>query len=158
MIFAPCERVIISNDNLASIISVMESVQISVPADLPVDALVPLNWAILSLWRRDEDTDVPIEFEEQCEVIRQDGIVALVARTLFTVTNSNTIYRTVITFPALPVGRPGTIWIKDRIRQTNHQTDWVVSAEFPLIIVHAPVAEPNAVTQTPPEQPQLPTS
>jgi hypothetical protein len=158
MIFAPCERVIIAKDDIISLISVMETVQISVTADLPTKALAPIGWAIVSLWRRDENTDAPIEFEERTEVIWQDGTVALGGTTRFTVTNSHLMYRSLISFPAFPIGQAGMIWIKNRIRQTNPETEWVASSEFPLVVIHLPMTPSDVTPETSAEQPQLPTS
>jgi hypothetical protein len=145
MIFAPCEKVITGDDKMASLISVIESVQIGVNAELSADAMVPISWNVVSLWRRDENTDTPIEFEEVTEVVREDGSVATKATTKFRVSNSHLMYRTIVHFQVFPVGQPGLVWIKNRIRQVNPETNWIGTSEYPVVVSHLlPSPKPDA--------------
>jgi hypothetical protein len=150
LIFAPCEKVILSTDNTASLISVAESIQVSVPADMPADALVPLQWTVLSLWYRQQTTDTPIEFEERVDVVRQDGSVATGATSKFTVSDAHLMYRTLASFAVFPIGQSGVVLVKNRIRQINPETEWIASSEYPVQVVHltGPVpATPVSETQ-----------
>ena len=155
LIYAPCEKVIISDDQTASIISVMETVNVNVAAEIPPDALAPLRWNIISLWRKDEEISDPIEIEERTDVLRPDGSVATGGTTKFTVTTEHLMYRTLLQLAIFPIGQQGIIKMKCRIRQVNPETEWTDFAEFPVLVTHQPVqietTSPVAVAEAVPQ-------
>jgi hypothetical protein len=156
MIFAPCEKVILGQDRTASLISVLESIQIQVNEDLPEDALAPIPWNVLSLWRRTETTETPIEFEERLQVTRPDGSAASGASTKFRVSNEHLLYRNVTHVPTFPVGRPGVVWVKNQLRRINPETEWESGSEYPVLVIHLiPTATDD---QSQPESAPTPTS
>lgn len=136
LIYAPCEKAIVSTDNTASVISIMESVSIAVPKDIPADALAPIRWNIFSLWKRDQLLEQPTEMEERTEVMRADGTTAAGASSKFTASNDHVFYRTVVQVPVFPIGLPGFVNVRCRLRQTNPETEWADVAEFPLLVIH----------------------
>ena len=152
LVYAPCEKVIIANDGTASIVSMMESIKVNVGGDIPADALAPIRWSILSLWKRDQEILEPVEIEERSDVVRADGTVATGGTSRFRVSNEHLFYRTSVELPVFPIGVPGFVKVKCRIRQTNPETEWTEFAEFPLLIIHQPVeipeeTNPEIVTQ-----------
>jgi len=148
LIYAPCEKVIVADDQTTSIISLMESIQLNTPDEFPVDAVLPIRWSILSLWKRDQAVPHPIEMEERTDVVRPDGVVATGGTTKFIVTNEHLFYRTVVRVPVFPVGLPGFVQVKCRTRQTNPETEWTDFTEFPLLVIHQPLQPDQAqVTQ-----------
>lgn len=154
LIYAPCEKVIIADDKTASIISMMESVKVNVAGELPADALAPIRWSILSLWKRDQEMQEPIEIEERTDVLRPDDTVATGGTTKFTVTNEHLFYRSLVQVPIFPIGLPGVVKVKCRTRQTNPETEWTEFAEFPLLVIHEPVqidekTDPETAPQNP---------
>lgn len=136
LIFAPCEKIILGQDDTASIINVLETVKVNVTGDLPPNALIPFRWSLMSLWKRDETPDTPIEFEQHVEVLRRDDSVAAQGTNTFTVSSNHLMYRLIAEFPVFPIGQPGTVLVKSRIRQVNPETEWRDVAEFPLLVVH----------------------
>jgi hypothetical protein len=50
-----------------------------------------------------------------------------------------------VNFPLFPIGLPGFVNVRCRLRQTNPETDWVDIAEFPLLVVHLPQPDAEAV-------------
>lgn len=145
LIYAPCEKTIVADDKTSSIISIMESVIVNVPKDLPADALAPIRWTVFSLWKRDQLPEQPVEMEEQTDILRPDDTVAASGKSRFTVTNEHLFYRSLVQLPVFPIGLPGFVKVKCRIRQTNPETEWSDVAEFPLLVVHQ--KEPETVTQ-----------
>jgi hypothetical protein len=154
LIYAPCEKVIVSDENTASVISIMESVGVNVAGDIPADALAPIRWSILSLWKRDQENQEAIEIEERADVLRPDGTVATGGSTKFTVTSEHLFYRTLVHLPVFPIGLPGFVKVRCRTRQTSPETEWRDIAEFPVLVIHHPVkieanpeGQPVAVVQ-----------
>src|SRR3984893_8649768 len=136
LVYAPCEKVIVATDQTVSIISMMESVRVNVTEGFPADALAPIRWSILSLWKRDQEILKPVEIEEISEVVRPDGTVAAGGTSRFTVTNEHLFYRSLVHVPVFPIGLPGFVKVKCRIRQTNPETEWTEFAEVRLLLVH----------------------
>lgn len=139
LVYAPCEKVIVAVDQTVSLISMMESVQVNVGPDLPADALAPIRWSILSLWKRDQEVQEPVQIEERADVVRPDGIVATGGTTKFTVSNDHLFYRSLVQVPVFPIGLPGFVKVRCQTRQTNPDTEWTEFAEFPLLVIHQPV-------------------
>jgi hypothetical protein len=127
----------------------METINVTVPADVPPEVFAPMNWQILSLWHRSQDVEQPVEIEERTDVLRPDGSMASSSTTRKTITNDHLMYRTIVNMPVFPIGQSGYVWVKCFTRQLNPETEWIVAAEFPLLVKHNPI--PPAAEQ--PEQP-----
>ena len=83
LIYAPCEKVIVANDETVSVISLMESISVNIGGEMPADALAPIRWSVLSLWKRDQEIQEPIDIEERTDVLRPDDTVATGGTTKF---------------------------------------------------------------------------
>lgn len=136
LIYAPCEKAIVADDKTSSIVSIMESISVNVPKDLPADALMPIRWTVFSLWKRDQEVDGLVELEELTDVIRPDDTIAASGRSHLRVTNEHLFHRSLVHIPVFPIGLPGYVKVRCRIRQLNPETEWVDVAEFPLLVVH----------------------
>jgi hypothetical protein len=145
LVYAPCEKVIVATDQTVSIISMMESIKVNVTQRFPADALAPIRWSILSLWKRDQEMVAPVQIEERSDVVRPDGTVAAGGTSRFTVSNEHLFYRSLVQVPVFPIGLPGTVKVKCSIRQTNPETEWTEFAEFPLLVIHT-LVEPSEQT------------
>jgi hypothetical protein len=71
--FLPCEQVIIGKDSSVSLITVMQTVDATIPASIRGEnVLLPIKWALFSFWMK-EDGDDGVEFEQRVEVFSADG-------------------------------------------------------------------------------------
>jgi hypothetical protein len=136
LIFAPCERIIVSTEKTASLISVMESVQFTPEGEVPPDALAPVRWGVMAYWRREGEVDGVIEFEQRIDVLRPDGELVTGGTNVFKVSSKNLNYRNTLNLDIMPVGLAGDILVKLRLRQTNPETEWRDIAEYPILVVH----------------------
>ncbi|MFY9618479.1 MAG: hypothetical protein WAM70_19550 [Pyrinomonadaceae bacterium] len=158
LIYAPCEKVLIGEDQIASLISIMETVGVNVTAEIPADALAPIQWSVFSLWKRNEEVREPIEMEERTEVFRPDGTLATGGTTTFTVSNEHVFYRSLVRIPLFPIGLHGFVKVKCRTRRTNPETEWTEFAEFPLFVEHKPTQgqeSPQTENETAAQQPEV---
>src|SRR5690242_20899801 len=67
LLFAPCEKVIIGQgDNSLSLISVLQTVQVSLLSHPPVEknAFIASRWFVAVLWQK-EPSDGDVEFEQR---------------------------------------------------------------------------------------------
>src|SRR6266849_5816162 len=125
LIYAPCEKVILAaDDQTVSLISTMESVKVNVAGESPANAVAPIQWSILSLWKRDQDVPEPIAIEERSEVFRPDDTMVTGGISKITVSNEHVFYRSILTIPVFPIGLPGMVKVRCHTRQTNPETDW----------------------------------
>lgn len=133
LLYAPCERLITAKEGTTSLISIMENFVLTVEEDVPPDSLMPMRWDIVSLWRREEEIEGQIDFEERTDVLRPDGTVATGGTTRFSLSNKNLNFRTTLAVSLFPIGQSGNVLLKMRIRQTNPETEWRDVAEYPIL-------------------------
>ena len=140
LIFAPCEKAIVSDSGQSSIIGVIEMVQVAVKPDepLPVDALIPFRWGFLTLWTRDEEVDQPVRYQEQIRIIRPDGTdTGFEANSEFVVQNKFQNFRqhSSLVIPAFPGGQEGTYQLKLFLRRVGEE-NWEERGMFPVTVKH----------------------
>lgn len=142
LVFAPCQKVIVGeDDHLTSMIALMESVTVQVRGELPADAIVPLPWSVLTLWRREEDLPTPKIYEQRLEVFRPDGERAAHALSTFNVSNVHNNFRNVIVMNAFPAGKSGWCSLKLFLREAGDQNQWTECSDYPLEIIHENLPE-----------------
>jgi hypothetical protein len=136
LIFLPCEKVILAKQGQASLIGVLELIQVNVAKDLPLDALIPFRWSVLTLWIREEEVAEPIKYEQDIQLIRPDGTNALKATANFQVTNDHEHFRQVADIPAFPVGVEGRYTCKLFLRKAETEEEWKEMGWFPIHVKH----------------------
>ena len=69
VLLAPCENVIVSNENKISLISLLENLTFTFPANSPVppNATAPMRWFALTVWEK-EASDAGKEFESYVQI------------------------------------------------------------------------------------------
>lgn len=130
LVLAACEKLIIDNHNVVSLISLLQEVNVNVPpeVDIPADQkLVPMNWTILSIWQR-----LPHEeeksFEQRTAMLSSSGeeIFAKENEVNFRpeppATRIPTQHRTVGMAQAMPLAE-GDYLVKVWLREKG-STDW----------------------------------
>ncbi len=138
LIFAPCEKLIEGKDKTASLISIMESIELTLATGetVPPDALAPVRWNVMVFWRREADIEGEIEFEQRIDVRRPDGELATGGTNKFTASNKHLNYRNTLDFQIMPIGQAGDILVKLRLRQIKPETEWRDVAEYPIAVRH----------------------
>jgi hypothetical protein len=132
LIFAPCEKHIVSVEKTASLISVIEGLKIEVAEALPEDASLPMKWSIVSLWHRIGEAEPNTRFEQKVEVISPKGAAVVTLIQGFPITNENINYRNISEIIGFPI-QQGEMLLKLWLRQRPEQ-EWEQKAEFPLDI------------------------
>lgn len=116
LMFAPCERVIIDQNNNPSLISVIQGLTSPLPSDtrVPQNAMGIMRWDIFTLWQREEG-DEEKEYVQECQLIGPDNSVTVQATMRFKFVAST--QRNIMSFYAFPLASIGEhllkLWLRD---------------------------------------------
>lgn len=140
LIFAPCEKVIIDQNNNVTLIAVMEAFQVRLPQqEIPENAAAPVRWNTLTLWKKepgDEDT----RYEEFVELIGPDGTLLMKAHAIFAITGP--AHRHIAEFYGFPIVRTGGQYsLKLFLRPERDGAERTEVATFPLLVEIKPLAK-----------------
>lgn len=138
LIFAPCEKVIIDQNNVISIISVLQELRVELP-ELPRDTdgktpVVPMKWDVLSFWTRTDDDEPQTVYRARFALIAPTGTELSGFGSAGEFSFENKInYRlitTVLGFPVLHEGRHVVrLWLT---KKGDAEGDPV--SEFPIVL------------------------
>jgi hypothetical protein len=134
--FAPCEKVIIDQQNNPSLIAVFQELTVALPSleGIPENAGSPMRWFIFTLWGQDAD-DAGKRYEQACDLLLPDGRKAVPSRTAFSM--EQRWHRNIIEIHGFPVARePGDCLLRLSLREDTEGAEWREVATFPLIIKH----------------------
>jgi hypothetical protein len=136
LLFAPCEKVIVDQDDVVSLISILQEANVQLTgADAPPEnASAPMQWAIFALWKRD-DSDGKDTFEQRAALASASGAILLESVAILELTQP--FQRVVHLIAGLPVGTAGKhaikLWLR---RRADPPAEWKEVASFPLTINH----------------------
>lgn len=134
LLFAPCEKVIVANDNTISLLTIFEEMQINIPLaeeeKLPVNAQIPLKWFIFCLWQAEADEQKTI-FEQLVEVTLP-GDKAITGETT-KIEFEKPHHRVITQLLVFPVTPSGLATISVKLRALPNE-NWDPIATYPLLI------------------------
>jgi hypothetical protein len=139
VLFAPCENLIVSQEQKISLISILETINIGLPANqvIPPNASLPLNWFTLALWEKvPSDQDKEFECYTQAAHVRSNPAKFKMATTL------HKVVAQILGFPLAL----GPVRVKLCIREVG-VGDFRTVSEYPLAVQRAPnpAASPSAM-------------
>ena len=119
LIFAPCEKVLISIDNAVSLINTLFGGHITahIPSGQSRDAplSIPMNWSIFCLWEK-QDEDEGKEYEQSIRMVYPNGHVTFDRPQSLIM--DKMLHRTISTSTSFPVAEAGKynllLMLKDR--------------------------------------------
>jgi hypothetical protein len=134
LMFAPCEKVIIGQDNVVSLIGLFHEIQLQLPTgkDIPPDVCVPMKWAVFTLFQRNESEENK-ELEQKCVLVNEEDKTLITAGLRFKLSQQfNRIITEVLGFPI----QKGPLRLKLWLREIEPSAEWKEIAEFPIKITH----------------------
>lgn len=138
LMFAPCDKVIISQeDNSPSLISILENININIPAfgpNFPRIANLPIRWHIFTLWSHVPE-DARKLFQQRTQLVLPDGQSKIEQTIEFRMVAST--QRNVVGMFGFPVLPPGQYPLRLSLRESGQIDGWNDVAEFPVSITHA---------------------
>lgn len=136
LVFAPCQKVIIDQENNSSIITILQEVALDmrIAAKLPPEAAAPLVWEIFALWKRESEAEADTEYEQSCDLVLPDGQIAVPSRSIFRLTGPS--HRSITKILGFPIFRtPGEAQLRLHLRESGVGDPREV-ASFPLLLKH----------------------
>ena len=131
LLFAPCEKVIIDQQNNISMIGILQGIETPVPpgTDIPLDATDTIRWDILTLWQP-ESGETGRQFEQLVDLHAPDGKRVMKVKVLFKLEGSTT--RTIANIHGFPIGQAGNYVLKLRLREDVEGSRFAELAVFPI--------------------------
>jgi len=137
-IFAACEKVIIDQAGVASLITLFGKITISLPPEaleMPPNAVTPREWTIYSLWEWDPE-DQGKRFSQHLEIRWPNGTVLVEKRDELVRVADRRSTQIVSPIAGFPIGEPGMISIHLRLEQD--ETPVFEAAPIHIEVVHTP--------------------
>ncbi len=136
LLFAPCERALITQDNLVSLISVIENVTITLESASipPEDAISAYPWQVIILWRRTPD-DEGKRYEQLFEIVLSEGRVAAETKVALDMSLEGTTNKALVNVPGFAVGQPGEHVLRLSLRsliEPDVWSDWIPVSEYTM--------------------------
>lgn len=115
LVFAPCEKVIISQDeNNPTLVALLQEIGVAFerldvePAPAKEPILLPMRWSIFTLWRTSEG-DANKAFKQVIKVVTPSGKVLIDQSVDFTM--ENTTHRVIAHIPGIPAVADSGTWM-----------------------------------------------
>ena len=134
LIFAACEKVILDQKNVISLMSLLQEVTAELPAGVsivPQTASAPWQWTIVSIWEKFR-SDQGKTFEQRSAFVTNTGVKLLETPTA-TFEFKGDYHRIISQIAVMPIGISGKHLIKAFLRE-NGSTQWEEVGVYPLEI------------------------
>ncbi len=140
LLFVACEKVIVANDNVISVIALLQEVNVQLPLDAPPPPelkVAPMNWSILSIWER-IPSDLSKCFEQKIaicsssnEVVFETPLLPFEFQVIPPAMHLASQHRTIGSTNLIPI-TPDEYSLKTWLREKG-ATDWGAElAHYPL--------------------------
>lgn len=132
LMFAPCEKVIIDQNNNPSLIGVIQGLTTPLPTETqtPPGAFGLMRWDIFTLWQR-QDGDEEGEYEQECQLIGPGGSTTIQTSMRFKFVGPT--QRNIMSLYGFPLATVGVhllkLWLRDPRGRLSDEI-----ASFPLTI------------------------
>lgn len=134
LIFAPCEKVIIDQNNNPSLISVIQELVSPLPPDtqIPPNAMGLMRWDIFTLWQQETGDDQK-EFVQDCALVGPTESSGIQGSMAFRFTGL--AHRNIMSIYGFPLANVGRYELKLWLREAgSDERDRTEIASFPLLI------------------------
>jgi|SRR5208282_526148 len=136
LLFVACEKIIVANDNVISLIALLQEINVQLPSDVD-GKLAPMNWTILSIWER-TTSDLGKSYEQKIamhsssnEVVFETPLLPFEFQVISPAMHLATQHRTIGSTNLIPI-TPDEYSLKTWLREKG-ATDWGSElAHYPL--------------------------
>lgn len=145
-LFFPCERAIVSKEELISAFNVIDSVTIEpkvLKTPIPEEAAYPLQWEVVAVWRKTDESDGGRSFEQRLEMLRPNNKAVFSQKTPFKTDKTHLNFRTITKVGAVPISE-GEYSLKIFIRYHDESEKWKEMGNYLINVVHKKTEAVNA--------------
>ena len=137
LLFAACEKVIIDQNNVFSLISLLQELRIEIP-EPPPDAdgktpIVPMKWDVVALWTKADADEREALYQTRFALIDPTGRPSEFEGTADLVFADKQNYRVVTTILGFPIRHEGRYVVRLWLHKKGEPKGEPV-AEFPIIL------------------------
>src|SRR5579885_3065099 len=107
VLFIPCEKLIVDEDQNPSLITIIQTLNVSIPAGqaIPKEVMSPQQWDIVTIWLPERD-DQGKSFRQIIEFVGQDGGIPIRGETSLNLEQGKWCRQKIHVF-GMPVGYVG---------------------------------------------------
>lgn len=142
LLFAPCERVILADDQTVSLITLVEHIRLGIdPSNAPpeVDATkelqIPFTWFALSTWTREEHDQDGSFYQQKLQLEMPDGTTPIELEVPLRFAQGKPNSRSIFRVAGFPVTRQtGTAKVKLLLKHVESDADWREVAAWPVLV------------------------
>jgi hypothetical protein len=148
ILFGACEKAIIADDNLASLISLMERINVVTESKIPPDAVAPMNWTAFSYWTSADGSKAKEPIYCRVDIVNPKGEVPLTSGERVLKLPPAVNQRVKFDFNGFPIGNAGLHQIKLFYKST-FSDDWAQVGEYPIEVRYLKKGEEDEVKNQP---------
>jgi hypothetical protein len=134
LLFAPCERVILARDNTASLITLLDAININIgpKAEIKEDVLLPFVWHAFILWQREGPED-DLPRRQKVELSFLGSKASATVEGPFEFISGKEKLRCILRIPGLPLPESsGKAMLKLSTRPEGSDGAWTEIATYPI--------------------------
>lgn len=152
LVFAPCERVIISDEKTTSLITLLEVMNMGVTAEqaasIAQETAIPFTWHVLALWRPESEDDLGA-YVQRLTIIPPDDMPPTEFLLDFEVTRIDRNVRAKIGVNGFPIPhRAGICRLKIELRKNDDKAEWREYTQYPVVVRFKEAAEPEETVES----------
>jgi hypothetical protein len=136
LIFAPCEMVIIAQDQALSLIRVLSDITLATPESVPDNAALPFRWFIAAEWEVSPE-ERNRQWEQRITLQNERGETRLENNAEFVVADNITRHRMIATLGFMPVLPAGNYRLHISYRESGNP-QWIPAQSYPILITRQP--------------------
>jgi hypothetical protein len=138
VLFAACEKVIVDQQNLPSLISLLQELKVQVPetgATPPANTNAAIKWDVLALWERTAD-DAGKHYEQRIVLFNPAGEpTGVTGVSSIEVGAAATMHRNIATIAGFPIGAAGRYTLRLWLSENGQESQQPV-AEYSINVVY----------------------
>ena len=133
LLFVPCQKVLIDQDNTISTVSIIQEMWLEAGATVPPDFQAAVRWDVVTLWFRLPEDDGRT-FEQVVMLLTSDGTMTSHTKLQFSM--STPFHRTLSYMYGFQVGQPGTHHLELKLKDMANESSFIQEHTFPMLLNH----------------------
>lgn len=142
LLFAACEKAMVDQGNVASLMSLLEEINVQVPPGVvpPTNAMAPMTWTIFSLWEQIPE-DQGKKFEQRSALMTPAG-ATLLETPIAVIELKTPRHRVTSSIMGMPIAHVGGLLVKAFVREKG-ATNWMEAGSYPITVKWVTTTSPT---------------